>query len=193
MAATTGAWASASGFSSTGASATWTSAPCFASSAPSPFTPAPRRATWSLPPVRWARARPAATAWRVALRRAPACCSATTRTLDMVSFSVFRAGALQDLRLFVELLPELLDVGDLHAALARRRRLEPLHDHLRGEVHAEGGGGELLHLLLLGLHDPGERREARLVEPEVGRHHRGERHLDRLDAAVDLADHRERL
>ena len=87
-AATTGACASARGWARTGASATCTCAPCRASSAPSAFTPLPRSATWSFPPVRAARARPAASAWSVALRRAPPCCSATMRTSVMVSFSL---------------------------------------------------------------------------------------------------------
>jgi hypothetical protein len=91
MAAITGACASASGFSRTAASATWTTAAWFASSRASGFTFVPRSATWSFPPVRRAMAAPAARAWRVALRRAPACCSATMRTSDM-TFSVPFAG-----------------------------------------------------------------------------------------------------
>src|SRR5512138_2079132 len=178
------------GCSSTAASATWTSAPYAASSSPSAATPFPSSATWTLPPVRFAISRPAASAWRVALRRWPWACSATMRTLDMFSL---RARALEDLRLLVELLPELVDVGDLDAALPLRRLLELLHHHLRREVDAERRRRQLLHRLLLRLHDPGEGREARLVQAEVRGDHRGQPHLERLDAAVHLADDRQRL
>src|SRR4030067_1026820 len=41
--------------------------------------------------------------------------------------------------------------------------------------------------LLLLLHDPGERGVARLIQPQVGRDHRRQRHPDRLEAPVHLA------
>src|SRR5512143_759583 len=156
--ATTGAYASASGCSSTGASAACTSAPNAASASVTGPIPLPSTARWSLPPVRFAISRPAWMAWRVAFRRLPFTCSATMRTF------IARSRVLEDLRLLVKLLPELLDVRDLHAALAGGRLGQLLHDHLRREVHPERRGRQLPDLLLLRLHDPGERREPWLVE-----------------------------
>src|SRR5512138_1985088 len=185
--ATTGAYASASGCSRTAASAACTSAPQAASSWATFAIPLPSTARWSFPPVRRASSRPAEIAWRLAFLSDPFTCSATMRTF------MARSKALEDLRLLVKLLPELLDVRDLQAALACGRRLELLHDHLGREVDPERRRRELGDRLLLRLHDAGERGEARLVEPQVRRHDGGEPDLQRLDAAVHLADHRERL
>src|SRR5512138_576919 len=107
---------------------------------------APRSAAWSLPPVRAASCCPAPRAQRAAFRRAPFECSRTTRTLDIA------ANPLEDLRLVVQLPPELLDVRHLHPALAGGRLGEP-PDHDAGrEVRGQRGGGELGDDGLLGLH-----------------------------------------
>ena len=47
--------------------------------------------------------------------------------------------------------------------------------------------GEHVERLLLGLHDAGQRRIPRLVEPQIGRHHRRQRQANRLDAVIGLA------
>src|SRR4030066_215883 len=57
----------------------------------------------------------------------------------------------------------------------------------RAGVPPEGLRRDHLPLLLLRLHDPGERGVARLIQPQVGRDHRRQRHPDRLEAPVPLA------
>src|SRR5436190_4304024 len=106
-------------------------------------------------------------------------CSAMTSAL---------ISAMSDhLRFGLELGDERAHVGHLHAcaALGRLAHLERLQ--VRLDVDPEVGGLEHVHLLLLRLHDVGQRHVARLVQAQVGRDDGRQLHLERLEAAVDLA------
>src|SRR5579859_1762081 len=98
-----------------------------------------------------------------------------------------RARRSQDLRLFAEQPDQLADgsraFADDLAFLTLRRRSE------RDDFQLPGRGLHRLHFerLLLGRHDPLERRIARLIQSLVRREHRGHRKLHDLDTALDLA------
>jgi hypothetical protein len=79
-----------------------------------------------------------------------------------------------------------LDAG---AALGRLGDLERLQ--ARRDVDAQVGRLDGVERLLLGLHDVGQRGVARLVQAQVGGDHRRQAHRQGLQAAVDLAGHRD--
>ena len=86
----------------------------------------------------------------------------------------------------------LLDVGHLHAALAAAGSARRGTRILGTSSEASDSAGSWRIDRLPGLHDPRERREARLVEPEIAGDDRGEVERDHLDAAVHLARHLQR-
>src|SRR5512142_304448 len=147
-----GARSSASGWASTGSSASSTFATplTFAAASAAGRQLAPATSTWRSPPSAWA----AATALRVAGLRLALSCSARTRTA-ISDHPCFRA----------ELLDELLDRRHLLAALALGGLLDLERGEPRRGVDAQRLRRQLLDRLLLRLHDVGERGIARLVEP----------------------------
>lgn len=68
--------------------------------------------------------------------------------------------------------------------LLQLERLEPVRHVDLKLLRLEG-----LERLLLGLHDVGQCRVARLVQPEIGRDDHRQLAIDRLESAVDLASH----
>src|SRR6185295_3955508 len=144
-----------------------------ACAAPAAFWPA--ISTWTSPP----QAMAAVTVLRVAGLRVPWSCSAMTRLVmsDHLGF-VLQLGHQRG------------HIGhlDAGAALGRLADLERLD--ARRDVDPEVGRLERLQGLLLGLHDVGQRHVARLVQAQVGGHHRRQLELDGLEAAIDLARHR---
>ena len=98
------------------------------------------------------------------------------RARQEITFASFRSFATSS-----------FDVGHLAAALALGR-LATLSVVSRGATSTPSAAGcQRLERLLLRLHDVGQRRVARLVQAQVGGDHRRQLHLDRLEAAVDLA------
>ena len=88
-----------------------------------------------------------------------------------------------------QLVDQLVDVRHLPAALALGGSTT-LSVFRRGATSTPSASGfSRLERLLLRLHDVRQRRVARLVQAQVGRDDRGQLHLDRLQAAVDLARH----
>src|SRR5262249_21922013 len=157
-----------------------TSMPYEASSVASASTSLPRTMPIALPPDFSARTFAAATPTSVVLGNFPWRYSATTRTLLMTVPS-------DDLGFVVQDLHQLLHRADLAPGGALGRSLE-LHDfHARRDVDSEIRHRNLLQLLLARLHDAGEGRVARLVQPEVGGDHGRQRERQGLEAAVDLA------
>ncbi|KAJ8578912.1 hypothetical protein ON010_g287 [Phytophthora cinnamomi] len=114
---------------------------------------------------------------------APAQTKDHSRLLTFVSCSSYResesaahyaASSLDHAGLVLELVHELVDAGHLDAGLAGGGVLDLQHLDTRRQVHAQAVGRERLDLLLLGLHDVGQRGVARLVEAQVGRDHGGQ-------------------
>src|SRR5216683_87592 len=152
-----------------------------ACAAPPLLWPATR--TWISPPIFWA----AAIVFSVALLSAALSCSAMTR---MVMSDLVPLGPLSSrdhLRFVAQLRHQLLRVGDLSATLALRRLDDFQRSEPRRHVDAERVGLDHVERLLLRLHDVGQGRVARLVQPQVGGDHRRQRHRQRLQPAVDLA------
>src|SRR5438128_6754099 len=100
---------------------------------------------------------------------------------------------LDDLGFGVQQLNELLDALDLLARLPLRRRIHLADLDSRRDVDPELGDRDLLQLLLSRLHDPGQRRVAWLVQPEVGGDDTGKREAHGLEPTVYLARHFGRL
>src|SRR5215472_3407057 len=146
-----------------------------ASAAVCAFWPATR--TWMSPPIFCA----AATVFRVAALSAALSCSATTRIVTGAPSS------RNHLRFIAELRHELFCIGDLAPALAFRRLDNLERSETRCDVDSQRIGRQHIERLLLRLHDVGQRRVARLVQPQVSRDDRGQRHRQRLEATVDLA------
>src|SRR6185436_2007941 len=140
-----------------------------------PAEPEPATSTVTAPPSCLA----AVMVLSVAGRTPALSCSAMTSAL---------ISAMSDhLRFGLELGDERAHVGHLHAcaALGRLAHLERLQ--VRLDVDAEVGRLDDVHLLLLRLHDVGQRHVARLVQAQVGRDDRRQLDLERLETAVDLA------
>src|SRR5512141_999902 len=145
-------------------------------------TPSPRTSASTSPPMRPDSALAADTTDSVFFLKPPSWCSTTTSMSAMY-------GLLKDLRLGFQLRHQLRDIRHPAASrpLLRRGVRENLHPRRR--VHAQRRHRNDLLRLLLRLPAPGERRVPRLVQPQVRGHHRRERHLDRLQPAIDLAGH----
>eukprot|EP00965_Chrysotila_dentata_P028985 963482-Pleurochrysis_carterae.AAC.4 len=94
-----------------------------------------------------------------------------------------------DLCLVLELVDKGFDRVDLDARAALGRLVHMEGGQVAAKRHAQVGERQLVQLLLLGLHDVGQRGVARLVEAQVGGDHGGQRHAQRLEPAVDLARH----
>src|SRR5512141_1417041 len=152
-----------------------------ATSATAP-TPSPRTSASTSPPMRPDSALAADTTDSVFFLKTPSWCSTTTSMSPMGIL-------LKNLRLGFQLRHQLRDIRHPAASRALFRRGVRENLHPRRRVHAQRCQRNDLQLLLLRLHDPGERRVPRLVQPQVRGHHRRERHLDRLQPAVDLAGH----
>ena len=90
-------------------------------------------------------------------------------------------------RFVLQLVDKLGDGLHLDAGLALGRLLDLEHLQPRRDVDAQRIRRQDLDWLLLGLHDVGQRRIARLVQAQVGGDHRRQLDLDVLEAAVDLA------
>src|SRR4030067_2455023 len=73
--------------------------------------------------------------------------------------------ALEDLCFVLELVDELRHVGHLPSPRTHLGRGQKEEADLRTGVHPEGIRRDHLHLLLLRLHDPGERGVTRLTPP----------------------------
>ena len=61
---------------------------------------------------------------------------------------------------------------------------------IRDSLHTECFRGDGFERLLLGLHDVGQGRVTRFVEPQVGGHYGRQRDLDGFQPAVDFTGHR---
>jgi len=80
-----------------------------------------------------------------------------------------------------------VDIAHALARLACGGRLDLGQAHARTRLHAQIGGGQRLQRLAAGAHDAGQGDIARLVQAQVRRDNRGQRHSDGLDAVVRLA------
>src|SRR5690242_1656432 len=172
----------------------------------------PATRTWISPPIFCAAA---TTCWVTGLR-APLSCSAMTRMVMSTAFPRKREtpvslkkptgspaepapeclddfaaspklASRDHLGFVAELRHELLRVRDLAPALALRRLDHLERDQSRRDVDAERVGLRDVERLLLRLHDVRQRRITRLVEPQVGRDDRRQRHCESFQPAVDLA------
>jgi hypothetical protein len=103
-----------------------------------------------------------------------------------LSCSAMTSEAIRSLPLRFELVDKLGHVFTFTPACAWRvahfENLEP-----RRDIDAVIGGRLFVDRLLLGFHDVGQRRIARLVEAQIGGHHGRQFDLDGLQAAVDFA------
>src|SRR5690606_6754639 len=168
--------ASRSASSSASASRTLRTPASLAAASAAALAPLPATSTSTSPPIFEA----AVSALAVWSERVALSCSATRR-MAMSVIALF-GGLKNAVRL--EARHQLGDVLDLDARLAADRLLGLQHLEPRRDVDAVIGGGLLVERLLLGLHDVGQRGVARLVEPQVRRHHRRQLDLDHLQAAV---------
>ncbi len=134
----------------------------------------PATSTWMSPPI----AAAAATAFSVA---------ALERRVVMLGDDEERHQIT--LASFLSLSTSSCDRAHLACRLALRRLLDLERDEARRHVDAQRVGRQLIDRLLLRLHDVGQRGIARLVEAQIGGHHRRQLELDRLEAAIDLARH----
>src|SRR6185369_13401636 len=144
--------------------------------APPALWPATR--TWTSPP-HWAAA---VTVLRVAPLMEALSCSATTRAV--MSSSLFGCARSNHLGFVLQLGHQRGHVGHLDAGRALRglQHLQCLQ--VRLDLHAQVGRLEGLELLLLGLHDVGQRHVARLVQAQIGRDDGRQAHRNGLHAAV---------
>src|SRR5258705_10584218 len=90
-------------------------------------------------------------------------------------------------RFGLELRNKFGDVLYLDASLAAGRFSGLEHFEMRREIDAVIGRALVVDRLLLRLHDVGQRRVARLVQPQIGGDDRWSLQLHGLQAAVDLA------
>src|SRR3989441_11650481 len=148
-------------------------------------TPAP---TPSLPSARRPQSEGASTAPSEASPQ-----ESTAPAKPALESAVWLPSSLDGLRFLAERPHQLLHCRR-HVALddapgrPGRQRFQRDDAELRGfGGDPEVGGLEILDLLLLGAHDPFERRIARLVQALLGREHRRQREIENLQAALDLA------
>src|SRR3989442_321000 len=147
-----------------------------------------RAPTPSLPSARRPQSEGAATAPSEASPQ-----ESTAQATRALASAVWLPSSLDGLRFLAERAHQLLHCGR-HVALddapgrPGRQRFQRDDAELRGfGGDPEVGGLEILDLLLLGAHDPFERRIARLVQALLGREHRRQREIENLQAALDLA------
>src|SRR3990167_3921492 len=137
-------------------------------------------------PPHWAAA---ATVLSVAPLMVALSCSAMTSAVMFCVPVFWWAWGSDDLRLVLELFDESCHIRHLDARTAFRRLADLQGLDARGNIHTEVFGLDDVHLLLLGLHDVGQRHVARLVQAQVGGDDGRQRQAQGFQTAVDFTGH----